>query len=109
MEGNSNPISPRHSKTIQELAIEGQKNLEETIQADYQIHSIFDEWWALQPHFIVERDGEACIFLIWFPIFLYHKLPREKYIYHHAEERQPYQQPIHLHVSSTNKFTLLRP
>ena len=28
---------------------------------------------------------------------------------HHAEERQPYQQPIHLHVSSTNKVTLLRP
>jgi hypothetical protein len=43
MEGNSNPISPQHSKTIQELAIEGQKNLEETIQADYQIHSIFYE------------------------------------------------------------------
>jgi SepF-like predicted cell division protein (DUF552 family) len=43
MEGNSNPISPPHSKTIHELAIEGQKNLEETIQADYQIHSIFYE------------------------------------------------------------------
>jgi len=43
MEGNSNPISPPHSKTIQELAIEGQKHLEETIQAAYQILSIFDE------------------------------------------------------------------
>jgi hypothetical protein len=46
MEGNSNPISPvtpQHSKTTQELAIEGQKHLEETIQAAYQILSSMND------------------------------------------------------------------
>jgi hypothetical protein len=46
MEYNSNPISPatpQHSKTTQELAIEGQKHLEETIQAGYQILSSMND------------------------------------------------------------------
>ncbi|KAB5532150.1 hypothetical protein DKX38_018820 [Salix brachista] len=46
MEANSNPISPvtpQHSKTTQELAIEGQKHLEETIQAAYQILSSMND------------------------------------------------------------------
>ncbi|XP_061953299.1 mediator of RNA polymerase II transcription subunit 30-like [Populus nigra] len=46
MEYNSNSISPatpQHSKTTQELAIEGQKHLEETIQAGYQILSSMND------------------------------------------------------------------
>uniref|UniRef100_A0A6N2NHG1 Mediator of RNA polymerase II transcription subunit 30 n=1 Tax=Salix viminalis TaxID=40686 RepID=A0A6N2NHG1_SALVM len=46
MEDNSNPMSPatpQHSKTTQELAIEGQKHIEETIQAAYQILSSMND------------------------------------------------------------------
>ncbi|CAK7336732.1 unnamed protein product [Dovyalis caffra] len=46
MEDSSNPISPatpRHSKTTQELAMEGQQHLEETIQAAYQILSSMND------------------------------------------------------------------
>jgi len=55
------------------------------------------------------RGMERLVFFLFDFQFFYTINFQGKKKSHHAEERQPYQQPIHLHVSSTNKVTLLRP